>query len=398
MTLRLLATLMLMIVACDASSGPREQAKRMHDRLAGVPPSAAVLDQMAAMIGTGDSRGAALVAMDNNAFYDVTLKNLAMPWTNRDFSVFRPLNDYVATVVGIVRDGRDFREVLSGDVLYTGNASLGLPTYSNAGNAHYEAIEARGLSLKTALIATSQSAVTGVPAGATAGVLTTRAAAKAFFINGTNRAMLRFTLVNHLCTDLERLKDTSRPPDRIRQDVTRSPGGDSRIFLNNCIGCHSGMDPLAQAFAFYDFAHDADADPDGDSGAISYNDAGATDPATGNRVKKKYRINSDNFKPGYVTQDDHWSNYWRSGQNTAVGWDSAAPGSGTGAKSLGAELANSRAFAQCHSVHVFKTVCLRDPQDAADRASVVAITTAFTASGYKLKEAFASAAGYCMGQ
>ena len=398
MTLRLLATLMLMIVACDASSGPREQAKRMHDRLAGVPPSAAVLDQMAAMIGTGDSRGAALVAMDNNAFYDVTLKNLAMPWTNRDFSVFRPLNDYVATVVGIVRDGRDFREVLSGDVLYTGNASLGLPTYSNAGNAHYEAIEARGLSLKTALIATSQSAVTGVPAGATAGVLTTRAAAKAFFINGTNRAMLRFTLVNHLCTDLERLKDTSRPPDRIRQDVTRSPGGDSRIFLNNCIGCHSGMDPLAQAFAFYDFAHDADADPDGDSGAISYNDAGATDPATGNRVKKKYRINSDNFKPGYVTQDDHWNNYWRSGQNTAVGWDSAAPGSGTGAKSLGAELANSRAFAQCHSVHVFKTVCLRDPQDAADRASVVAITTAFTASGYKLKEAFASAAGYCMGQ
>ena len=389
---------MLMIVACDASSGPREQAKRMHDRLAGVPPSAAVLDQMAAMIGTGDSRGAALVAMDNNAFYDVTLKNLAMPWTNRDFSVFRPLNDYVATVVGIVRDGRDFREVLSGDVLYTGNASLGLPTYSNAGNAHYEAIEARGLSLKTALVATSQSAVTGVPAGATAGVLTTRAAAKAFFINGTNRAMLRFTLVNHLCTDLERLKDTSRPPDRIRQDVTRSPGGDSRIFLNNCIGCHSGMDPLAQAFAFYDFAHDADADPDGDSGAISYNDAGATDPATGNRVKKKYRINSDNFKPGYVTQDDHWNNYWRSGQNTAVGWDSAAPGSGTGAKSVGAELANSRAFAQCHSVHVFKTVCLRDPQDAADRASVVAITTAFTASGYKLKEAFASAAGYCMGQ
>ena len=398
MTLRLLATLMLMIVACAASSGPREQAKRMHDRLAGVPPSAAVLDQMAAMIGTGDSRGAALVAMDNNAFYDVTLKNLAMPWTNRDFSVFRPLNDYVATVVGIVRDGRDFREVLSGDVLYTGNASLGLPTYSNAGNAHYEAIEARGLSLKTALIATSQSAVTGVPAGATAGVLTTRAAAKAFFINGTNRAMLRFTLVNHLCTDLERLKDTSRPPDRIRQDVTRSPGGDSRIFLNNCIGCHSGMDPLAQAFAFYDFAHDADADPDGDSGAISYNDAGATDPATGNRVKKKYRINSDNFKPGYVTQDDHWNNYWRSGQNTAVGWDSAAPGSGTGAKSLGAELANSGAFAQCHSVHVFKTVCLRDPQDAADRASVVAITTAFTASGYKLKEAFASAASYCMGQ
>ena len=398
MTLRLLATMMLVLVCAGTLAGPREQAKRMHDRLAGVPPSSATLDQMAAMIGAGDTRGAALIAMDNDAFYDVTLKNMAMPWTNRDFSVFRPLNDYVATVIGVVRDGRDFRDVLSGDVLYIGNTGLGLPSYSSSSNAHYDAIETQGLHLKTALIATTQSGVTGVPAAATAGVLSTRAGAKAFFINGTNRAMLRFTLVNHLCTDLEQLKDTSRPPDRIRQDVTRSPGGDSRIFLNNCIGCHSGMDPLAQAFAYYDFAHDVDADPEGDSGAISYNDAGATDPATGNRVKKKYRINSDNFKFGYITQDDHWNNYWRSGQNSAIGWDVASPGSGSGAKSLGQELANSHAFAQCHSVHVFKTVCLRDPQDAADRARVDTITNTFTASGYKLKEAFANAAAYCMGQ
>ena len=47
--------------------------------------------------------------------------------------------------------------------------------------------------------------------------------------------------------------DTTRPPDRIRQDVARSPGGDSRLFLNNCVGCHSGMDPMAQAFAYYNF-------------------------------------------------------------------------------------------------------------------------------------------------
>jgi hypothetical protein len=25
------------------------------------------------------------------------------------------------------------------------------------------------------------------------------------------------------------------------------------VFLNNCIACHSGMDPMAQAFAYYDF-------------------------------------------------------------------------------------------------------------------------------------------------
>ena len=43
-------------------------------------------------------------AMQNRAFYDVTLKNFATPWTNRDQTVFAPLNDYVATVIGMVRD------------------------------------------------------------------------------------------------------------------------------------------------------------------------------------------------------------------------------------------------------------------------------------------------------
>ncbi len=54
------------------------------------------------------------------------------------------------------------------------------------------------------------------------------------------------------------IHDTSRPPDRIRQDVSRSPGGDSRVFNNNCIGCHSVMDSMAQAFAYYDFDETAE--------------------------------------------------------------------------------------------------------------------------------------------
>ena len=65
--------------------------------------------------------------------------------------------------------------------------------------------------------------------------------------------MFRFTLLNHLCMDLEQVHDTSITPDHIRQDVSRSPGGDSRVFLNNCIGCHAGMDPLAQAYAYYNY-------------------------------------------------------------------------------------------------------------------------------------------------
>ena len=37
-------------LAAPALAGPREQAKRMHDRLVGIPPSAGALDSMAAKI------------------------------------------------------------------------------------------------------------------------------------------------------------------------------------------------------------------------------------------------------------------------------------------------------------------------------------------------------------
>ncbi len=87
-------------------------------------------------------------------------------------------------------------------------------------------------------------------------------------------------------------------------------------------------------------------------------------------VQPKYLINSDNFKSGYVTTDDHWDNRWRKGANQLLGFDAALPGPGTGAKSMGQELAHSDAFAQCQVEKVFKAVCLREPGNAADRATV----------------------------
>jgi hypothetical protein len=297
----------------------------------------------------------------------------------------------------MIRDDLDFRQVLYGDILYVGAGNLGLPAYSMSNNAHYQALEDQGINLKANLARTTQSSVMGLPAESTAGVMTTRAAAKAFFYAGTNRAMFRFTLLNHLCTDLEPVKDISRPPDRIRQDVSRSPGGDSRIFLNNCIGCHSGMDPMAQAFAYYNYEYDRNADPDGINGRLAYNGAGTSDPDTGSRVQGKYLINADNFKSGYVTTDDRWNNYWRSGPNALLGWDAGLSGSGTGAKSLGQELAGSDAFARCQVKKVFKTVCLRQPTDSNDFTKVDEMVASFKSSNYKMKQIFAEAGAYCMG-
>ena len=368
----------------QAVASPREQAKRMYDRLTGTPPSPALLNELEPLVQANPVNAAMYMLDPSSArskdFYSVTLKNFATPWTNRDQTVFAPLNDYTATVIGMVRDDIDFRGVLSDDILYVGNGVN--PAYSNTDNNHYETMEGNNADLRVVLSRTTQSSLNGLPPNATAGIITSRAAAQAFFIAGTNRAMFRFTLLNHLCRDMEQVHDTTRPPDRIRQDVTRSPGGDSSIFLNNCIGCHSGMDPMAQAFAYYNF--------DETQGRLVY---------TAGQVQPKYLINSDNFKPGYITTDDHWENRWRlPGHNTLLGWQGqdGQIRSGNGAKSLGQELASSDAFAQCQVEKVFRTVCLRSPSDGADRTQVTSSVVNFR-SGGNLKRVFAETAAYCAG-
>jgi len=305
-----------------------------------------------------------------------------MPWSNEARDVFAPLNDYVATIIGVVRDDVPFDQVLYGDIIYTGS-DPGAPAYSNSNNAHYEYLEDNHVDLKNDLVQRQQSQVTGLPGSATAGVITTRAAARAFFIDGTNRAMFRFTMLNHLCTDLDQIKDTSRDPGRIRQDVSRSPGGDSRIFMNNCVGCHAGMDPMVQAFAYYDYQYPAG---DEEAGRLVY---------TPGSVRPKYLINADTFKYGYVTRDDRWDNFWRHGPNSTLGWSASLPGSGSGAKSLGRELAGSEAFAVCQVKKVYKSVCLRDPA-AADVAALNDMVMTFK-SNYNLKTVFAKAAVACDG-
>ena len=397
------SALLLSQLAVPAHAGPNEQAKRIYERIAGEPPPPAVLTQMAALISAacptgcaanapGTAPNAALLAAAQVAtqaadFYNVTLKNLAIPWTNRDQTVFAPFNDYAATVIGMVRDDVPFNTALSADILYTVN-SPGLPPPSNASNSHYATAEANGIDLSTTLKQATQSATYGTPTAATAGLLTTYAAEAAFFIKGTNRAMFRFTMINHFCNDMPTLMDTTRPTDRIRQDVARSPGGDSRVYLNTCVGCHSGMDPMVQAFAYYNF--------NGTVGPGVMNTG--TMQYTSGQVQPKYLINAANFPYGFVTPDDSWSNRWRSGINASLGWSASLPGSGNGAKSLGQELESATAFAQCQVTKVFQAVCFRAPGSAADQATVGYLTQSFQSGGYKLKQVFQQAAASCPGQ
>jgi hypothetical protein len=355
-----------------AISGPREQAKKIYDRLTGVPPTAQILDQMESLVAQGKGEEAAKVAIEDPFFYNLGLRIWLAPWTNVDENPMVPLNDYSATVIGMIRDEIPFNTVLTDDIIYVGAASTGAPPYNVSNNDHYADLQTRRIDLKANLQKQTQSTLTGITE--TAGVITTRGFAEAYFNMGTNRRAVRFTFKTFLCNDMENVSDTTIPDSRIRKDVERSPGGDSTVFRNKCAGCHAGMDALAGAFAHYDF-----------DGAKLVNTPGT--------VQEKYSINATNFPAGYTTVDDNWENRWTAGQNAVLGWNGEK--TGNGAKAYGAMLTDSEAFNTCMAKKVFTRLCLRPPNSPEDEAFIDATGKEFPGMNYNMKELFAKTAVFC---
>jgi len=355
----------------------QQQAVLLHTRLTGVPPSAANLTQMATFITNGQGAQAAAIATSQPQFYNVTLRNLFAAESNRDQSVFVPLNDYTVTAIGMVHDNVPYNTALTADLLYTLKGSL--PGVKPTDNAHYQAADANAVDISANLVATTQTAAYGYPAAAVAGLMTTRAGAIQHFDAGTNRRGYSIIIANQTCHAMEQITDTSLPSDRVRQDVAASPGGDSRVRLQSCLGCHSHMDPMAGAFAYYDF--------DETKMQLMYT------PGT---VQPKYFINASNNPSGYVTVDDSWESRMRlGGADTKIfNFDPNLPGKGNGAASFGQEIAGSDAFATCQVQKAFKAVCLRAPASDKDGTEIAALTSSFK-SGYNFKQVFAQAALYC---
>jgi hypothetical protein len=285
--------------------------------------------------------------------------------------------------MGMVRDDVPFDQILYADTVYVGTAEATNDAYAVDNNDHYVDMQnrRRDFSDPSILVPMSQSALNDqLAAGDTAGIMTTRGYAEAFLVAGTNRAALRFATLNFMCMDMENFRDKSSYPDRVRQDVDRSPGGDSKIFMNDCLTCHAGMDGLAGAFAYYDFDEEAQ--------RLVYTDG---------VVQPKYLNDPGVFRTGFATTGDSWVNYWRSGQNSWVGWNAPNNGVGRGAKSLGMELAATRQFSECQVKKAFEKVCHRSPNGAADIQAVTNIANSFEANNRNMKRVFGETAAYCMG-
>lgn len=372
-------------------AGPREDAKFLVDRILGTQLPEQEFESIVSLIQTSGVKAAAAQLTNHKDFYNIQLKNHFATRTNEESSRLVDLNDYTATLIGMVRDDVPYNQVLSGDILYVGSPSTGAPAYSHTDNNHYKDLEEKKIDLSNPsnLIRVKQSEIPNsrVPASATAGIITTRQAARAFFSAGTNRAMFRFLMMNYMCRDMEALHDASIPGDRVRQDISRSVN-----YTSECLGCHAGMDGLSGAFAHYDY--------DLDEERITYDASKAQD---------KFLINGNVFPKGYKTSDDSWVNYWRVGTNSGLGWSQQTiPGVqtnpkfqytyGNGAKSMGAEIANSRAFSACAVKQVFEVVCNKKEKNltSQDKVKVEEIASTFEASNYNYKEIWAESAAYCL--
>ncbi len=364
----------------SAVAGPRETAWRMHNRLTGVPPTSEVHDQMTDLISQSKHVEAALIAVNSSYFYNLALKTWIAPWTNVEESPQVELNDFTATVIGVIRDDLPFTQVLHADIVYTGRDGLvvgnaPVPAYSSNSNAHYAALETGRIDLKADLTRRQQSNLTGIDD--TAGVLTTRGFGAAYLSAGTNRRAIRFTMMNFLCNDMEQLSDTTRPDFHVRRDVSRAPGGEASVYRNKCAGCHSGMDTLAGAFAYFDFR----------------DDRVVHEPSA---VQFKMNQNGNEFPDGWVTTDDAWFNNWLDGTNARLGWPSNLA-SGNGVRSFGEMIANTRQFATCMATRVYTNVCLRTNLDDADHGVIKKLADDFAANGrYSVQRLFANTAATCL--
>lgn len=367
MKLQLLMLTFVLSAPAIAQTSPREIAWKLHNRIAGVPPVPSRLLMMEAEVAAGRPEVAAQMAIAHPNFINITMKNWVKSWSNREQSNRADFNDHTATLIGIIRDDVPFDQALYGDIYYT------VPSAGTAwapdSNAHYRSAEQSKLNFAdTNVLVREVQSARRLSSSTVSGVITTRQSGEAFFQAGTNRRINRFTFMNFLCNDYEQIHDVTVPTYHIGRDVERTPGGDSRTFLNKCVGCHAGQDGLRGAYAYYDYSNNMIVHTPGVVAA---------------------KINRNNlYSAGKITQNDSWENLWAlpGSQNQGkLGFRGAA--SGVGAQSLNRMLARSEGFSNCMAKKVFELVCMKEPINPGDKAFVAANARSFESTDmYSMKK------------
>ncbi|MCB9091643.1 MAG: hypothetical protein H6620_03730 [Halobacteriovoraceae bacterium] len=382
----------------QAEMDARVKANNIYQKMTGIKPSKDTLDAMEALIKDGKDIEAANLALETNDFYR-NVAQLAKTWldTENTGNIRIPLNDYVATVVGMVRDDVPFNQSLSADIIYNFAVDPGT-AYAINNNDHYAQAETQGLSLKDGLQQAVQSeSHPELDESTAAGLLTTRGFADVYFKDGTNRRPYVYYVQYTLCKSLQEVMDTTVPgEDWINRDVTRAPSGDPAIFHSYCKGCHSrNVDQIKGAHCKYEWNAD-----DGD-GSLSYlpttqnnNFKNNFGDATNPDIAAKCTRNADVYPTGHKITDDNWRNHFIYGNTKVFGWKGQS--SGKGLKSLGSAMLKNDQFSQCMAEQVFKKVCYHVPSSSKEKNFVASLANDFGGKfNFALKPLFSESAVFC---
>ena len=397
--------------AIAQTQAQKDDAKWIYERITGVKWAAdhPLITQAATMVAAGQRAEVAALATQQSQFLNVTVKNFALEMSTREETIRIPLNDFAATIMGVVRDNTDARELLHGNFFYVGDPAripASIPdVISNpnemgrrvlSSNEHYEALDSKNnrLDVGSVLIRVNGQRLvqneqdnnyTVVANPDPAGVLTSRTFVGAHAVAGTNRRPVEFTFRQFMCLPMEKWADALSSDVRIGRDIDRFPGGDHMKFQTSCKSCHTVMDGFRGAWARWDF--------DNNRALQTTVRQGASD---GNRVLNKLNRNATVYPGGYVTTNDSWVNHAARGVNaTQFGWrglDKVTPAnSGTGVNEFGRLVANSQRFSTCMAKRVFKSVCRKELSDS-ELAVYISLGTQFESMNYNLRNLYQVAA------
>lgn len=445
---------------CFAGMSPEEKrAYFYHHRLTGVPPTPEVLEEMVSYInGEGEDGlfNAAMLAASDKNFINLKLKNFIRDWANRATTKIATLNDSLLLVLGLVRDDKDFREVLYTDYIYTITKDGFIYTYPPEGeiprdpwvrtngfnqrysdNPHYDQTEnfsqiyinggilgssaylnadlslldlnsfltpdifkARqdfGAEIDAEIFELRDFDSTLAGRGLIAGFMTTNNFAAEFYNGGTNRRATQYIFRNFLCKEFEEVADTTVDTQYVRRDVDRFPNGSVDKYLNYCVGCHAGQDALGNAFLHYYKEPNQYV-------RITYKSSKSGGPFAG----IDFKVNLvNNYVDGYFVENDIWENLWVKNHNKSLGFDESfrsqklfgdseeyIPHKGKGVKELGEYLSRSGAFRSCMARRMYKMVCLVDGGDVF-KYYEDSLSQFFHDNGYNLRKLAAKVATIC---
>ncbi len=434
--------------ASDPADSNTQRARKLYQRLAGLdlPLFDPRIEEVRTLLNSGRIKDAARRVSREPSFYDKTVRSVAARISTRAERPDVPLNDFIATFVGVTRDRIDARKLLTGNFVYRAKPELfynDSSIYSSASvlesNAHYEALEMMNAPLACALDRIDRFNPYGVPehmiqkvaipSGTVfsmrdnpdpAGLLTTRSFAEAHIIAGTNRRPVEKAFEYFLCAPIDSWRDAELSDEYVGRDVERFPNGAGSFseFLNGCKTCHAPMDAMRGAFAYYHFEngllkygpiyhelgrHRSHSQTEESRTQMKLTPCASGDPGCNSRYKwlpVAWKLNHNvNFAAGHTVTDDSFTNLLTTPRHALrFGWSGGL--SGTGVRQFGRMIANSRAFPACMAKRVYAEVCKDNPfrEDFPPELSrwIEQAGEEFATQGYDLKDLFESLALSCM--